>query len=158
MVLSTKSWHFWLYNQFFSTRWRMPSNFCPYFWKIMLSIIIFIPAIVICIPFWIITPFVDEKPSRIGTDFGAGFATSAIGFVIVHMIGMFFSHNKTVFAIGIFGWIIVGAFLIGGLVSYLADNVKFSDTFVGKFVTAKKNKYCPMIDWEEKQEDATEVL
>lgn len=147
MVLSKKSWHYWIYHQFF--QWPA-NNFCPYFWKTLLCALIIIPCTIICIPFWVLNGiFGKEEPQRIGEDFGAGLATVLIGGFVICMISMFFSHNKAVDGIGLVGWCITGFITLIGVIAYLSDKVSLKNSFVGTFIEAKKNKHCPKIEWEE---------
>lgn len=147
MVLSKKSWHYWIYRQFFE---RTPTNFCPYFWKIFISTLIIVPAAVICIPFWALNGiFGKEKPQEISEDFGAGAATIIIGSFVICMVAVFFSAHKGVYLWGMTGWVITGFVSVIGLVGYLTDKISFKGSFLGNFVEAKKNKHCPKIEWAE---------
>lgn len=148
MVLSKKSWHFWIYNQFFS---RDLKNFCPYFWKTMISCVIFLPCAFICAPFWIVCLAIKDDKPRIANDFGAGFGLWMVSGLLVCMIGMFFSDNKAVEGIGMLGWCLGGLMLLILIGLFIEDNVKYRDTFVGKYTKAKREKYCPKIEWEEEE-------
>ena len=37
MRLSTKSWHYWLYERNYEVD---PTNLCPYFWKVILALVV----------------------------------------------------------------------------------------------------------------------
>lgn len=70
MVLSKKSWHFFLHRLVFGDDARMPTNFCPYFWKsIVLGTIITIFFLPFAVPLliaraiWLIFKIEDPPPS-----------------------------------------------------------------------------------------------
>ena len=48
MNLKTNSWYVWLWKYTYST--SLPSNLCPFFWKLILAIVLFIPNVILRIP------------------------------------------------------------------------------------------------------------
>ena len=160
MVLSKKSWHYWLYKQFFT---RTPTNLCSYFWKALISIIFVTVAFILSLPWALIRvlindPFEDEDDRRLGPMTGLGLISWFVLFTAVSMILMFFSKKNVIIALGGTGWLISASLLVVVLVEYLLKKKPLSKTLLGEFIKAKKGKYCPSIEWkdEPKRFDLTE--
>lgn len=149
MILSKSSWHFWLYKQFFI---KAPTNFCPYFWKVMTSIVIFPIALVLALP-WIVFSLVEGEGlerEKLGKMVGLGLASWIIMAVASCMMMVFFFYkNPPVAAVGIIGWAI--SIIIALTIAFENSREKklFKNSFVGKFIEAKKSRYCPRIEWTE---------
>lgn len=176
MKLSKNSWHAKLYNLTYST--VLPKNLCPYFWKVMLALILFFPFAAIFTPlkiFWLIKNKInkDEMPDEISDD---GFLSELLAmalvldaalfclFSMVYMwFGNVFDKKNTVFEV--FGWlgyliIFVGfiVFVVEKIKERREENWVYSDepykekqpNILKEFVKAKYNKYCPQIEWKNK--------
>lgn len=150
MVLSKESWHFWLYKLLFSDN---PTNFCPYFWGVVLSAILVLPLFILAIPWFIYSIIadedIDEKLPQCGL---LGIVIWMLVATVSGMFGMFFTKNPSVQGIGAFGWGICLLLLIITIHSYAKNRNVFKNSFLGNYVKAKKNKYCPIIEWKEKDE------
>ena len=48
MELKLNSWYVWLWNYTYNK--QLPSNLCPFFWKLILAIILFIPNFILRLP------------------------------------------------------------------------------------------------------------
>lgn len=151
MVLSKKSWHYWFYNQIFS---RTPSNLCPYFWKTLLSVAIFPVAFVLSIPWWIVAIIRKDPIEEIRECAGFGFAIWIALGLVLSMIGMFFTKNQGITAAGWAGWMIVFLLLMFAIGDYIDSKAVVKNSFVGKYVQAKKDKLCPRIEWKENLKEA----
>lgn len=169
VVLSKKSWHFWLYKQFFpvsSYSMRKMDNLCPYFWKVVLCILILPVSFVLALPALIFMLFFIDSENRepLGDVVGKGFAVWVVLGLLISMVAMFFSNNKAIEAFGLVGWVFGGVLLLGAIISAVYDKLKnrvsSKPTLLGEFLKAKKNKYCPKIQWdsEENKHERTKVL
>ena len=56
MELNYKGFNAWLYRWFYGERF-LPKNFCPYFWKLVITYLVLIPFVIICFPYILITIF-----------------------------------------------------------------------------------------------------
>jgi hypothetical protein len=158
VVLSKKSWHTWLYRQFFSEySLRKTNNLCPYFWKIVLCVIILPVSFVLALPALIFMLVADIKDkSSLGESVGKGFAMWAALGLVINMIAIFFTANKAVQLFGLIGWTFGGVLVLGLIITLISESLENRTTLVGEFMKAKKNKYCPKIEW--KDDERTEVL
>lgn len=172
MNLSEKSWHAKLYYLTFGENKYLPNNLCPYFWKLVLCCILFIP-----LSLWFILLFVVYFALNVGDSGDRNvkedgylseqfiFATmiNIAAFLIFSMVYMWFIpftdkvHFFQVF--GIIGYLIllVIAFMI--VRSYWLSRRQHKrpteykepkPNILIEFVKAKYNRYCPKIDWNKK--------
>lgn len=156
MILSKKSWHYWIYKQFF--KWT-PTNLCPYFWKTVIAFIIFPVAFIFALPWALVTilindPLENEDDKRLGRMAGLGFFTWFALWLLISMILMFFTKSSVTQAAGAVGWVITGTVIIGSFIDYMVRKSRTKpkrSTLVGEFIKAKKGKYCPKIDWVENE-------
>lgn len=175
MELSKNLWHAKLYNITYNT--TLPQNLCPYFWKVILGLIIFIPLAVIFTPLkilWLIKSIAtNQSPNKISND---GFLGETLliaivldialfcGFNMVYMwFGNIFDDKVSVFEIfGILGYmlIIFGAIIVieekikkrrkkNRKLKYSLPKKKYPN-ILKEFVKAKYNRYCPQIEWTNK--------
>jgi hypothetical protein len=153
-----------LHAQLYQFVWDggLPNNLCPYFWKLILAVIFFIPLAIIQLPMLIVIKFQgDDILDEDSED------RSLIGFLIWGIIFI-----GSIYIISTYEWIraMIGcydysyqfancgifinliALFIGIilLVKYLREinHVEHHPNIVKEFVKAKYNKYCPKIDWE----------
>lgn len=178
MKLSTKSWHAKLFDLTYPT--VLPKNLCPYFWKIVLACIIFIPMAAWFTPLYLFKRvdklFNKEVDFSISSDgfcsvlFAAAFAINVAVFLLFGMAAMWFfpiDFNKEanwVQVVGIIGWTIT--ILVGSGIGFAMIKEKIeerkerrggatkepSPNILVEFIKAKYNKYCPQIDWESRTE------
>ena len=162
MKLNQNSLSAKLYRWFYKTD-TMPTNLCPYFWKLVTAVILSPLLAIYTLPYEII----NYKRRRWDT-YGDMFLTSAacwcIIFAFISMIsslGFFFyipdkgSLLSVIMTIGSCFWgclILVG--IIWGIIKtaeYLEskkiDDEK-TDNIIVEMVKAKYHKYCPKIDWK----------
>lgn len=173
------------YNSFSSKLYRwiyytddmeMPTNLCPYFWKLVVAYIIALPVLVLTLPIELIRLFVKDKEkmeapliTRIFMSVIFAFALLFIAAVLAP-ISLFFGYTpiedssiEHLISGGIFIWVVGIIFAIGYGIKYLYDrhknrrkNISTSDeteksNIVVEFVKAKYNKYCPKIEWTNKK-------
>jgi hypothetical protein len=155
MKIKRAAWHAKFYKAMYVTN-KLPTNLCPYFWKLVLAVIT-LPITSVsflgrCTSFgdrfsWIfITAFIEGIIFSVGLllsmMFGLISSTSKINwheFLIANGMGI---AGCAVFAlIGYF-------FEILSRWEHKAAKEKQPNILV-EFVKAKKNKHCPMIEWED---------
>jgi hypothetical protein len=151
MQLSLTSWHARLYKWVYKN--ELPSNLCPYFWKVILGIISVIPFTLLSLPALIIS-----KDSRKDNNiFWNGFIGAVLYFIlfllfvtispILYLFGVPISDNM------FFSGITIIAFLLILLVAKIIDRIRSrskqkSPNIFKEYIKAKYNKYCPKIDWK----------
>lgn len=122
MKLSKKSWHSWVYQFFYGFDNDMPGNLCPYFWKLVLALILFIPCFIIQLPTMIGESIFNRSGGRNNNDYVyrqgvfstelnpviLGLFVNVMLFFIVGMVGMWFnlSGDNALFVGGVIGWVI----------------------------------------------------
>jgi len=175
MTLSKNSWHYWLYTTVYST--SVPTNLCPYFWKLVWGCIIFIPITIIFVP-WLLLNWISDRKEftypNYYKDSPPALILTIATILGVNMIAMFWhwptklqwlkGSQSAWFVLGVIGWCI-GIFI---LVVYIVTKageaieerklqrmIKGETTFKEKkpniikaFIRAKIEKSCPRIDWD----------
>lgn len=159
MILSKKSWHYWFYSKFY---WRTPTNLCPYFWKTVLSIVLLLPLFIFCIPLRTGSHIFDCKDGKKGTIwevFGAAVATNIAAFLFVGMVAFWWVVQKsTWWSVGFVGYGVTGTILLFFVVDKIQRSIKWKKSgrpnILKEFIKAKKQKYCPVIEWEDEDKRA----
>ena len=159
-------------NRWFYDENKMPSNLCPYFWKLIAMWIFIIPFSIISIPVIILEKINQEK-------FYAGNILLKILVSLVLYVGlygittMFISlitiwfvskdiiiHYNYIYIVGtlldLFGLIWLIYFGVDKIVNYYSfkkywknkEEPKKESSIIKEFIKAKYNKYCPKIDWK----------
>lgn len=134
---------------------EMPSNLCPYFWKLVLMFIFIIPYTIFTLPYKICTKF--EK-NKLGESIGISFILNGglimCFLVLIFIIDIFIplsSNWDKYVQLGIFCGMLILSFGIIILVNYINKKVTLkqpqSINIVKEFISAKYNKYCPKITW-----------
>lgn len=160
MKASRKSIHAKLYD--FTYMSDLPSNLCPYFWKLIFGFLIFMPNLIIQLPSLIIMMFTKDRSlyscnNRRTIGIGIYIALAILyGYIYVTfnwikaMFGFYYYNQDDANV----GWIINSIILIGVMVwlvfnfnkKKLAKEEK--PNIIYEFFKAKYNRYCPKIDWE----------
>lgn len=169
MVLSKNSWHWKLYKLTYThERWdRMPTNLCPYFWKIVLAMLLFPFNFLITGPLKLLS-LSGVGDEDIATDSYFRLFWPSIGFnfllcLVYAMIAMFWyipismeAKPTITFVIGVCCWFL-------SIISSIAFGIKYLVNLAAKrhrpykpdkpniiveFIKAKYNKSCPMVVWE----------
>ncbi len=170
MNLNSNSFSAKLYRWFYNVH-IMPTNLCPYFWKLVITYVFAIPVLLFSLPYEIIDRKfkndADTFPERIGLGFVYWLGVFAI-LITFSPILLLFGESLN----GEFKWAFKAAFsvyfiiifvlfytLIARLVKILKDkkkkvpsnlniDSKRKPSILVEFVKAKYNKYCPQIKWE----------
>jgi hypothetical protein len=166
MKLNQNSLSAKLYRWFYKTD-TMPTNLCPYFWRLVTAVILSPLLAIYTLPYEII----NDKRSRrdtYGDMLGTSFVYWAIITAVICMIstlGLFFytpdkdSLLWVMMAVGFCLWsclIVIGiTWAIVKTVEYLRNdnhskksNAEKTDNTIVEMVKAKYHKYCPKIDWK----------
>ena len=183
MELNKNSLNAKLYCWFYGVRsYELPSNLCPYFWKLVLAWILVLPYGLFCTPF-ILTHELSDKTYKNGeSQFGERIGISVIMYIILFALfalgvtvgALFTTYAKGGFFIqmlpvGIILWnLLVGIGIYHGvkaLVQKLREPKKLYDengyriypekkpNLTVEFVKAKYNKYCPKITWTTEKDE-----
>ncbi len=118
--VSASSWHYRWLQSWRVHYWRPPSDFCSYFWLVVFQAVVLI---------------------GISAFTGFLFAALVAYFLVVPWEALLSCIIVVGFLVFIIGFI--GVFIYMGEVG----NEKVANSLVGRFVRAKKNKYCPMINY-----------
>ena len=155
MELKLNSWYVWLWKYTYNE--KLPSNLCPFFWKLILAIILFIPNFILRLPLVIGSIFYKriEKES------------SALGIIIwiILVFCMFITYSLFHFIMYLFDAYSYdsGAALCGGVILvslgvvvicnylcnksyYLENNLK--NNIIISYTKSIYGKYCPKINWK----------
>jgi uncharacterized Tic20 family protein len=179
MKLNSNSISSKLYRWFYGTK-ELPNNLCPYFWKLVLAWLVFIPYSLFCLPV-ILHELFDKNykytDNSTGKRIGYSFFIYAIVFFVICMItsiSWFFvlpekdSLYSFMGTVGVLLWVI--SIVIGIIEGYKVYNewnyrrkIKYDENgdriynqpkeetyLIVEFAKAKYNKYCPKIDWIDK--------
>ena len=148
-----------LYRWFYETT-EMPDNLCQYFWELVLAIIISPIKITLELPTFIVEKITREESG--GKKFAIGIIYWFIlicGLCVLFSATRFFYDYKegslpdiiSVVGLAIIAGVI-GGFIIVFIVCLVEDYIlrrkdKKKKNLIVEFIKAKKNKYCPKIDW-----------
>ena len=159
MKVKRNSLHARFYKFMYCTN-TLPLNLCPYFWKLVLAIVT-LPLTVFSFPFTNNRSFGD----RFGNLFAVAFCelcTASIGLLVSMLFGWVDRHSQinlkdlgiaNAVGLSIFAIVAVVCY-IGHLISSKKENSKSiakekKPSIIIEYIKAKKNKHCPMIEWED---------
>ena len=162
MKLNQNSLSAKLYRWFYKTN-TMPTNLCPYFWRLVTAAILSPLFAIYTLPYEIIN-YKRSRWDTYGDMLGISLAYWCLIAVIICMIsslGLFFyiPDKSTLLwimiSVGLICWlslIVFGiAWALAKTAKYLeskeSDNEK-TDNIIVEMVKAKYHKYCPKIDWK----------
>lgn len=161
MKANRKSIHARLYKFTYSS--DLPDNLCPYFWKLVLGVLMFIPNLLLQLPMLIYNSILSLFGKRPYNDCND---RRVYGFIIYFSVIVLFLYSymnynwfKAIFnyysydcVVANFGWIINGTiiFLILRYFYFKLKPIKHKkqDNIIKEFIKAKYHKYCPKIDWK----------
>jgi hypothetical protein len=145
-----------LYRWFYF-KTEMPNNLCIYFWQLMVMWIFILPYFLLT--FW--NRFTPSKNDMIdkGTAIGIGVILHIIAFILISMIigilGLFFNFSSPVLStisfIGNILWLFTIIVFISWAAIILLQKIEKSEkrpSIILEYFKAKKNKYCPKIEWK----------
>jgi hypothetical protein len=151
-----------LYRWFYKTD-TMPTNLCPYFWKLVTAVILSPLFAIYTLPYEII----NYKRSRRDTygdmleeSLGYWLLIAAIICMISSLGFFFYIPDKGSLLWGIMGvgCILWGSLILVGITWAIVKTVEYlkskksddekTDNIIVEMVKAKYHKYCPKIDWK----------
>lgn len=158
MILLEKSWHSRLYRLIYGRYNSLPSNLCPYFWKVMVGAILFIPFTIICSPILLFEKIIKDDDPMIKDGYLDGpilLVSIMVDFilaVLICMVLIWLIRKPLIDVLGVLGYVTL---LSIGIVQSLGiiknrkkvEKEKTPNIFV-EFIKAKYNRYCPKIDWK----------
>ena len=148
----------WFYNE-----WRMPSNLCPYFWKLVLMFVLILPSAILSLPHTAYQKFDRDSHNPIFGLFGWG-VLWIVFCVLVAISSLFIHYDKHSFMLcsSVTGWMTMMLLSLTGLVlSIIHLREKYIEkraqnhceeepsNIISEFIKAKRNKYCPQITWKD---------
>jgi len=162
MKLNQNSLSAKLYRWFYKTN-TMPTNLCPYFWKLVVAVILSPLFAIYTLPYEIINykrRRRDTYNNMLGESLGY-WCFIALVICMISSLGLFFyipDRSSTLWMIMASGCIFWSSLILVGIiwgiikiVEYLqskkSDNEK-TDNIIVEMVKAKYHKYCPKIDWK----------
>ena len=155
-----------LFRWFYGTS-ELPTNLCPYFWKLVMAYVFAIPLFIIPLPYVIVDK--DSCNESLGSRIGLGFVCWFILFLLITALTpiMLFWHtpvkDSLLEILMIYGFFIWAAGLTLGIIwfiHYIQDKIKERkwenrnlpkeekrSNIIVEMVKATYYKYCPKIDW-----------
>lgn len=166
LVFSKKSWHFRLYELFYGKTgegWmdkKPPSNLCPYFWKIVLGVLMSPLALFMTLPLWLVTRKNIEEDGIVSMNIVLGLAVYTglyLVFCILVIPAMFYYPKESFMnvsatigaGITLIGMVCLLFLGIRKLLMFISSvEASSSPSLIGSYLKAKKNKICPQIKWK----------
>jgi len=162
MKLNQNSLSAKLYRWFYKTD-TMPTNLCPYFWRLVTAVILSPLLAIYTLPYEIINykrRRLDTYGDMLGESLSCWLLIAAV-ICMISSLGLFFyipDKDSLLWVIMGVGCIFWGSLILVGIiwsiiktVEYLkskkSDNEK-TDNIIVEMVKAKYHKYCPKIDWK----------
>lgn len=160
MELKTKSWYVWLWEYTYAE--DLPNNLCPFFWKLIVAMLLFVPNIIFRIPVTIGNVFFKSKVER--GDARTGIGIFLYGLILTALLILFceynliraslnfYSYDQRAANIGL-GMLVAGICLLIGYYwqeHNTTDKVKHvaSNNILVNFTKAWYNNHCPRINWK----------
>ena len=157
--------------RYFYTTDTMPTNLCPYFWKLLVAMILFVPYYVLTIPTKVLN-FGDADTNK------EHIARSIIIWVLVFtvcctlfaigtlVLDVYYDENTSpllyfIQYIGFTGLVLLGCVLVAVIIVFFEK--KYNDimgsrgrkprkepkpNLIVEFLKAKYHRYCPQITWD----------
>ena len=183
MKLNKNSLNAKLYCWFYGVgSYELPSNLCPYFWKLVLAWILVLPYGLLCTPFILTHELFDKTYKNGQNTFGERVGISVIMYIMLFALfalgvgvgALFTTYAKgSIFLNVLPGSILLWIALVGigiyqgikALIVKLSETKKVYDehgyrvypekkpNLAVEFVKAKYNKYCPKITWTTEKDE-----
>ena len=151
-----------LFRWFYETK-ELPTNLCPYFWKLVMAYVFAIPLFIIPLPYVIINKDTcNESPgNRIWGGFVCWFILFSLITALTPIMLFWYTPVKDSFLeiLIIYGFFVWAAGLLIGIIwfiHYLGEKIKERrnlpkkekrSNIIVEMVKATYYKYCPKIDW-----------
>lgn len=162
MKLNQNSLSAKLYRWFYKTD-TMPTNLCPYFWKLVTAVILSPLFAIYTLPYEIIN-YKRRRRDTYGDMLGEslGYWLLIAGVIcMISPLGLFFyipDESSLLFMIMATGCILWGSLILVGITWAIVKTVVYlkskksddekTDNIIVEMVKAKYHKYCPKIDWK----------
>jgi hypothetical protein len=162
MKLNQNSLSAKLYRWFYKTD-TMPTNLCPYFWKLVTAVILSPLFAIYTLPYEIINykrRCRDTYGDMLGESLGYWCLIAAI-ICMISPLGFFFyipDKGSSLWVIMVVGCILWGSLILVGITWAIVKTVVYleskksddekTDNIIVEMVKAKYHKYCPKIDWK----------
>lgn len=157
MELSINSWHSKLYNIFYTK--GLPQSLCPYFWKLVLSIVLFVPFTLWFLPLSIINFIISKNNSSYPQYFdkiNLNLSVSLNGIIILLFDLIHALLHKYFLGILLLILMVIVVFTVLVCLKKLFKKKQKKEkvikikrpTILQEFIKAKYNKYCPKINWQ----------
>jgi hypothetical protein len=162
MKLNQNSLSAKLYRWFYKTD-TMPTNLCPYFWKLVTAVILSPLLAIHTLPYEII----NYKRQRWDTYSDMLLTSAAYWFFIAAVIcmistlGLFFyipDKDSLLWVMMVLGFCVWACLIVVGITWAIVKTVVYleskksddekTDNIIVEMVKAKYHKYCPKIDWK----------
>jgi hypothetical protein len=147
-----------IYRWFYDKEWfEMPINLCVYFWQLVFMWIMFIPSIILSLPYSIMTKMNNKKSEHHpGIGFLLWIFIFFIQTILIALGSFFFKYEKYSYLheMGIMGFgiifILISCFFAYHIEIYFRTSryKPEQSNIITEFIKAKYNKYCPKIDWK----------
>ena len=153
-----------LFRWFYRTS-ELPTNLCPYFWKLVMAYVFAIPVFIISLPYVIVDK--DSHNESLGNRIGLGIVCWFGLFLLIAALSLIMlfwytpvkdSFLEILIEIGICTWLT--GLTIGGMwfIHHLGEKIKERkrrnlpkeekrSNIIVEMVKATYYKYCPKIDW-----------
>jgi len=152
MELKLNSWHSRLYQHFYGV--DPPENLCPYFWKIILALVLVVPVEIFCIPRTILK--LVRKDASLITDFPKILTSFILYTLLAVVIILSFPILYYIFNVGGLADQAEAGIILWGLVIIVTGclwlftrerNESSSPNIFTEYIKASYHKYCPKITW-----------
>ena len=158
MNLKTNSWYVWLWDYTYST--SLPNNLCPFFWKLILAMILFIPNVILRIP----TIVINMTPGNHVEEARTGLGILVYFCILTVMIICYAVYNWVLWLFNAYSYDGHAAFgggitliaSIAGITAYyyeekeitLSIKKNIKNNILLNMADAWYNKHCPRITWK----------
>jgi hypothetical protein len=162
MKLNQNSLSAKLYRWFYKTD-TMPTNLCPYFWRLVTAVILSPLLAIHTLPYEIIN-YKRQRWDTYSDMLGKSLVCWALIAAIICMIlplGLFFyipDEDSLLMGMMFFGFCVWASLIVVGIGWGIYETVKYlkskksddekTDNIIVEIVKAKYHKYCPKIDWK----------
>lgn len=160
MKIKRNSLHARFYKFMYCTN-TLPLNLCPYFWKLVLAIVTLPITVFSFFPF-VKNNYFEERFGPVWIFAICELLTASIGLLVSSFFGWIDPHGPANLKdLGIANAVGLSVFAIVAVVAYirhLISSKKENSNSIAKekkpsiiieYIKAKKNKHCPMIEWED---------
>jgi hypothetical protein len=162
MILNKNSISAKLFRWFYGTR-ELPTNLCPYFWKLVMAYVFAIPLFIITLPYAIIDK--DSRNQSLGERIGLGIVCWFILSLLIAALSLimlfWYTPVKDSFLESLIhcGFAVWATGLMTGVmwfIYYLGEKIKERrnlpkeekrSNIIVEMVKVTYYKYCPKIDW-----------